>query len=243
MTQLSPPTTKKVANHWPWISGAAALALAVGLGLLIALRSTPDSLDAAWMEDIVEHRTTFLDVAAYVFNYLGGGWVAVFLIPVGGALLLWWRRGRWTAIYFLAATALSGLIVQVLKNAFGRARPDDFLLQIGSPSFPSGHSANAATLAVLVGLLLGRWWVWVAGAVYTVMMALSRTYLGVHWVTDTLGGVLVGAGIAFILWAPFASRIKKEWVAKHPAEAKQQTREHDAETGEKTPPQDALTTE
>lgn len=179
------------------------------------------------MEDIVAHRGPFLDVVAFVFNYLGGGWIAVFLLPIVGALVLWRLRGRWTAIYFFAASALSGLVVQILKNAFGRARPDDFLLQIGSPSFPSGHTANAATLAVALGLLLGRWWVWTLGVVYTILMALSRTYLGVHWATDTLGGMLVGAGIAFILWAPFASRIKQEWTVKHPVEAVQQTEKHE----------------
>jgi undecaprenyl-diphosphatase len=231
-----------VAYHWPWISGAASLALAVGLGVLIALRPAPDAFDAAWMKDIVEHRLPFLDTAAYVFNYLGGGWVAVFLIPIGGALLLWWLRGRWTAIYFFAASALSGLIVQILKNAFGRARPDDFLLLIGSPSFPSGHSANAAMLAVVLGLIIGRWWVWTIGALYAVLMAFSRTYLGVHWATDTMGGILIGAGVAFILWAPVAGRIKQEWIAKHPVEAKEQTLKHDAKVGETTPPEEALTT-
>jgi undecaprenyl-diphosphatase len=194
------------------------------------------------MEDIGEHRVPFLNVTSFVFDYLGGGWVAVFLIPIGGALLLWWQRGRWTAVYYFAASALSGLIVQILKNAFGRARPDDFLLQIGSPSFPSGHAANAATLAVALGLVLGRWWVWTLGATYTVMMALSRTYLGVHWATDTLGAILVGGGTAFILWAPFASRIKKEWIAKHPVKAVAQTAKHDVKTGETTPPGEMLET-
>lgn len=211
MTQVSRPTAERITHRWPWISGGGAVLLAVALGLLIALRPTPDGFDAEWMEEIVEHRLTFLDGPAFVFNYLGGGWVAVFLIPLGGALLLWWLRGRWSAIYFLGTSAVCGLIVQVLKTAFGRVRPDDFLLQLGSPSFPSGHTANAATLAVVFGLFAGRWWVWTIGAIYTVLMALSRTYLGVHWATDTIGGILVGAGVAFILWAPFARRIQKEW--------------------------------
>jgi membrane-associated phospholipid phosphatase len=231
VTQLSPPTTRKVTNRWPWISGSAAVLLAVALGFLIALRTTPDAFDARWMAEVIGFRGPFLDVVALVFNYLGGGWVAVFLIPIGGALLLWRLRGRWTAIYFVAATALSGLVVQILKNAFGRARPDDFLLQIGSPSFPSGHTANAATLAIALGLLVGRWWVWMIGVVYMIAMALSRTYLGVHWATDTLGGMLVGAGVGFILWAPLASRIKKEWTVKHPVEAVEQTETHQLKKG------------
>ncbi len=184
------------------------------------------------MEQIVAHRGPGLDVTAFVFNYLGGGWVAVFLIPIGGGLLLWWLRGKWTGIYFFAASAMGGLIVQILKNAFGRARPDDFLLEIGSASFPSGHTANAATLAVALGLVVGRWWVWSLGALYTIAMALSRTYLGVHWATDTLGGILVGAGAAFIVWAPLASRIKAEWSTRHPSEAVEQTKKHAVKNGE-----------
>jgi membrane-associated phospholipid phosphatase len=215
MTQLPPSTVRKVTNHWPSISGAAAVVLTVALGLLVALRPTPYGFDAEWMEEIGEYRNSFWEVPAFVMNYIGGGWVAVLLVPVGGALLLYALRGKWTAIYYLGVSALSGLLVQVLKNLFGRARPDDFLLEIGSPSFPSGHAANAATLAVTLALILGRWWVWVAGALYTLMMAISRTYLGVHWLSDTLGGVLLGAGIAFILWPPFATRLKAEAEARH----------------------------
>ncbi len=55
-----------------------------------------------------------------------------------------------------------------------------------------------------------RWWVWVAGAVYTIGMMLSRTYLGAHWISDTIGGVLVACGVAIAVWAPFASRMQEE---------------------------------
>ena len=210
MTQLPPSTVRKVTNHWPLISGTSAVVLTVALGILVAIRGTPYGFDTEWMEEIGEHRNTFWEVPAFVMNYIGGGWVAVLLVPVGGALALFFLRGRWTAIYYLGASALSGALVQLLKNIFGRARPDDFLLEIGSPSFPSGHTANAATFAVTLALILGRWWAWAAGAFYALLMALSRTYLGVHWLSDTLGGVLLGAGVAFILWPPFAVKLKRE---------------------------------
>lgn len=223
MTQLSPPTARKVTNRWPWISGLGAIALTVALGLIIALREAPFSLDTEWMEEIVEHRSPLWEVPAFIMDYIGGHWIAVFLIPIGGAVLLYFVRGKWTAIYYLGAAAISGAVVQLLKVTFGRARPEDFLFVIESGSFPSGHTANAATLAVTLALVIGRWWPWAVGALYTVVMALSRTYLGVHWVSDTVGGALVGIGVAFVLWAPFASRLSKEWIAKHPSEARQQT--------------------
>jgi undecaprenyl-diphosphatase len=41
-------------------------------------------------------------------------------------------------------------------------------------------------------------------------MALSRTYLGAHWVTDTVGGILIGAAMAVLVWALFATRVRDE---------------------------------
>ena len=103
--------------------------------------------------------------------------------------------------------------MQLLKQLFGRARPEDMLVASDYGSFPSGHVANAATMAVALGVIFPAVWVWVAGAVWTVMMAISRTYLGVHWLTDTVGGFLVGAGMALVVWAPVAERLERERLA------------------------------
>jgi undecaprenyl-diphosphatase len=46
-------------------------------------------------------------------------------------------------------------------------------------------------------------------------MAVSRTYLGAHWLSDTVGGLLIGAGVAVIVWAPLAYRIAREKQAPH----------------------------
>ena len=132
------------------------------------------------------------------------------LIIVG--LLLW--RKPWTALYFTIATIAAGLLVQVLKKSIGRPRPADILVTPDFGSFPSGHSANAAVMAATLGIILWRTWVWAAGAVYTVAMMLSRTYLGAHWVTDTVGGILVGGAMAVLVWVVFARRLAAERPAR-----------------------------
>ena len=100
--------------------------------------------------------------------------------------------------------------MQLLKALFDRPRPEEILIVSDFGSFPSGHVTNAATIVVSLAILIGRTWVWYVGVVYVVLMALSRTYLGAHWVTDTIGGALLGAGVAVIVWAPLAVRLNRE---------------------------------
>jgi len=211
------PGATHVARRWPLISGLGALALTVSLGYLVMLRSTADSpdgtsldLDRAWMVWIDQFRGPTLDVPALVLNYLGFGLTASLLIPalIVGALLL--VRRYWAVGYYLAATMLTGGAVQALKHLFGRTRPQDILVSVDFGSFPSGHVANAAVMATIFAVLFARTWVWVLGAAYTVAMMLSRTYLGAHWLTDTIGAVLLGVGIAVVLWAPLAAKLDGE---------------------------------
>lgn len=199
----------------PWrrlaaISAGAALAISLLLGLLVRLDLVQDEVDNDWMEEILEARGPIPEAIARVFDFIGGGWFAIWLVPVavaGGFLL---ARRPWAALVFVLTSALSAGAVQLLKVLFGRARPADILIVIDSGSYPSGHAANAATVAVLAVVLLSRWWVAVAGSAYVVLMALSRTYLGAHWITDTIGGALLGAAFAIGAWAIAGPALRRE---------------------------------
>jgi len=205
---------RHIARRWPLVSGTVALAVAAAVGLLVVLRESPLDLDADWMAEVIEHRSPYWQVPALLMDRLGGGVVGVFVVPLGLVALLLLARRPWGALYSIVAAAASAGVVQLLKSLFARARPEDILVTADFGSFPSGHVANAATVAttliVLFGLVKGRGWVWMLGIAWVVMMALSRTYLGAHWVTDTLGGALIGAAVAVIVWAPLAGRLAGE---------------------------------
>lgn len=203
---------KHVRRVWPLVSGFVALGLVIALGALIVVRDhgMPLSIDTQWMTELVENRAPVWGFLALVMNYLGGGVIATLIVPVAiiGALLL--VKRPWAALYFLIATVVTGGTVQLLKHLFGRARPDTILVNVDFGSFPSGHVANAATMALVLAIVFPRVWVWIAGAVYTVVMMISRTYLGAHWLTDTFGALLLGVGVAIVVWAPLAAKIDGE---------------------------------
>jgi membrane-associated phospholipid phosphatase len=192
------------------LGAGGGLLLVVVLGLLVRVQIIHEELDLEWMEEIVEHRAPVWDLPSRVFDFVGGGWFAVWLLPLGVAAVFLAARRPWAALTFILTSAVCAGLVQLLKAAFGRARPEEILLQLDSGAYPSGHVANAATVAALLTLLLARWWIAVAGAAYVVLMALSRTYLGAHWVTDTVGGALLGVAVALVGWAVFAPGIRRE---------------------------------
>jgi membrane-associated phospholipid phosphatase len=211
-------TAVRIARFWPLASAVGALALTVGIAALIVFRqqNKPFGFELEWMEEILENRSTLWTVPAFIFNFLGGGVFAIVVVPVLVVVgLILWRR-RWAALYFAIAALVSVGVVQLLKHVIGRPRPEDMLVSPDFGSFPSGHSANAALIATALGIIFARAWVWAAGAVYTIAMMLSRTYLGAHWISDTIGGMLVGAGVAVIVWAPFAYLLYREKRAQHP---------------------------
>ncbi|MFC0681932.1 phosphatase PAP2 family protein [Lysobacter korlensis] len=199
-----------ITRHWPLVSGVSAVGLAAAGGAVIAFRGTDVEFDTEWNDGLLETRSPYFEVPARLMDFLGGGWFGVLAVPILVAVLLILTKHRWGALYFVIASALSAGVVQLLKNLFDRARPEDILVVADHGSFPSGHVANAATIAVTLGIILRRTWVWIGGVAYAVLMMLSRTYLGAHWLSDTVGGLLVGAGMAVVVWAPFAARLQRE---------------------------------
>ncbi|MFT4307338.1 MAG: phosphatase PAP2 family protein [Microbacterium sp.] len=181
------------------------LAFVLGAGTL-TLGAPPFAVDAWWNTVVGGWRHPALDALAYALDLAGGFWIGGLVVTVVGAVALALRHRPRSALFLVAAQAGSALAVQVLKHLFARERPEDILVLSDYGSFPSGHTAAAATLATVAVVLLRRWWVVAAGAAWAVAMAFSRTFLHAHWASDTLGGALVGAGVGLAVAAAFAPR-------------------------------------
>ena len=193
------------------VVGGALTVLACLLGWWILARGDqPFGIDVAWNAQVTAWFHPALLGFSRVMNWVGGGWFGVLVVPIGGAIGLVLLRRPWAAAYFLAAEAVSAGGVQVLKHLFGRVRPDEILVVSDYGSYPSGHVANAATLAVAAVVIFPQIWVAVVGAAWIVLMAFSRTYLHAHWLSDTLGGALIGAGAALLVAAAFAVPMARE---------------------------------
>lgn len=169
--------------------------------VVVRFDGSADGVDVFWNRLMVQIRQPWMLELAYALNVIGGGWVAILLVPalVLGVMLA--ARRPKAAVYAAVTFVVSVALTQLIKEIFGRARPEDLLVPSDFGSFPSGHTANAATIALVLLVVFRRWWVGVAGAMWVLAMALSRTILSVHWLTDTVGGMLVGAAAPLLVAA------------------------------------------
>jgi undecaprenyl-diphosphatase len=197
------------------IVGGSLVGLACLLGFWVFVRGEePFAIDVWWNTFVAELWGPVLAAIAHAMDWIGGGWRSVLLIPIAGALALVLIRRPWAAAYFIAAEAVSALGVQVLKQTFGRVRPEDIIVVSDYGSYPSGHVANAATIAICAVVIFPRLWVALVGAGWVLLMAFSRTFLHAHWLSDTIGGAMIGAGTALLVAAAFAVPMTKERLAR-----------------------------
>ncbi len=118
-----------------------------------------------------------------------------------GLLLVWWQGGKyWSprALTVLIAIVILAVIVLAIKFIIRRRRPEGewgaFYRNTDPHSFPSGHAARAVLIAILI-IGMGPWWLALILCLWAPLVALARVAMGVHYLSDIVGGVVVG-GIA-----------------------------------------------
>ena len=177
--------------------GAAAVTL---LYVLPATRPTVQEIDdAVWrLAGAVRNRpATAISIA---LSWLGSAWVN-WPLRLAAMALLAWRRHWLRLTAFGLAVLTSEVLIGTLKAAVDRPRPPGSLIATSAAAFPSGHAIASAVTAVGLVLVLAppgraRWRWEVYAVVFTSVIALSRVYLRAHWLSDTVAGALLGAGLA-----------------------------------------------
>jgi membrane-associated phospholipid phosphatase len=200
-------TRTRAARAVPLAVGTAAACLVVvallGYGVRTdfgpQLRLDGIVSDALYAGD---HRAVPLSDLLAVLTAPGLSWFR-FIVFLPVLVLLLRLRAWWTAAWLVTAVVLIGPLTGLLKIYFGRVRPDfaEGGARLESLSYPSGHSSGIATL-VTVALIMAwpllagraRHWALAAGVLLVLLVGLTRMWLGVHFLSDVVGGWALGVG-------------------------------------------------
>lgn len=169
--------------------------------LLLALRdpaNLANPIGPSWLEEAARDITGL------------GGYAVLSIITWGTWAYLMIVGKRGTALLVLVAVIGGTLLSSGLKLGFERPRPDlvPHATRVYTASFPSGHAMMSAVTYLTLGALLARvetrrraraFIVGLAVAM-TLLVGMSRVYLGVHWPSDVLAGWSVGAAWASLCW-------------------------------------------
>ncbi|MDF2996639.1 MAG: phosphoesterase PA-phosphatase related protein [Xanthobacteraceae bacterium] len=169
--------------------------------LLLAFRNPSDLADPigpAWLEIAMRDITSL-------------GSTTVLALVTLAAVLYLVMDGKKASAALVAVAVCGGAVLSfLLKSGFDRPRPDlvAHLVEVHTLSFPSGHAMGSAFTYLTLGALLARTqarrrikiYVLTVAVLLTLMVGVSRVYLGVHWPTDVLAGWCAGSAWALICW-------------------------------------------
>lgn len=188
--------------------------------ILLFLRTPGDLSDPIgpwWVEEIGRDLTA-----------LGG--VAVLVLTTVVVSLFFLLHRRWSTMVYILATVGGGIVLSsIAKEFFDRPRPDlvphEFLVH--TASFPSGHSMMAAvaylTLGAMVARAQKRWALKVytlsVAVLLTLLVGMSRIYMGVHWPTDVAAGWLAGGAWAVLCLLIARSLAKRGHIEQEASDA------------------------
>lgn len=147
----------------------------------------------------IKHHRKALALVLKIFAHSGDSW-----FWLAGLLIAWllseseWRE---RLLFIAVGLVIMAAAVILLKFTIRRPRPEGEwgqIYRITDPhSFPSGHAARSATLAVLA-LALGPPWFAIAVVLWAPWVGIARVALGVHYLSDVVAGWLVGIAMGLI---------------------------------------------
>ena len=191
-----------------WLGGAA---LALGTFVRITrelIEGDVGAMDSAILLAVAKKRTPWLTITAVDVTALGSI-TLVLLFSAFTLVVLLVLRDRLGALQLLTASAGAGLLTLVTKNLIERIRPAESqqLIVVSGFSYPSGHSVSTSALYLTIAIIAGRYvqhrgaraTIFLAVSAVLIMIGASRVYLGVHYPTDVVSGISLGAAWALLL--------------------------------------------
>ena len=194
----------------------AARVLGIVLGLMLvttivglAVKSLAPGFDVGSMQAVALHRNATLTSIAGILTWAGS---LVLLIPLSIAFLLLrrWKRPADDLVLIVIAAG-SAALPSIIKLIVGRPRPTiEHIREATTLSFPSEHATQAAAIYLTIAILLSqglprglREGAIVLAVLIALVVAASRVYLGLHYPTDVIAGLLLGWSWALLVfrWA------------------------------------------
>lgn len=196
-------------------TGAASLLLGLSIKTVgeLTLGERLAQIDDGILRGFASLRIGWLNATAVDFTALGSGTLLVIATAIVFVLLVS-TRDAYGAIHLACAGIGAGVLTDFFKHFFARPRPEavEHLIRVASYSYPSGHALGTAavyfsftmiarrhlprhlTREVLIGFTL----------LMIVLVGLSRVYLGVHYFSDVVAGMLIGVGWSLLLAGAFS---------------------------------------
>jgi undecaprenyl-diphosphatase len=191
-----------------WLGGAALAFLAFVRITRELIEGDVSAVDSAILLTVAKTRTPWLTIAAVDVTALGSITLVV-LFSAFTLVVLLVLRDRLGALQLLAASVGAGILTSVTKNIIERIRPEEAqqLIVVSGFSYPSGHSLSTSALYLTIAFIAGsyvqhsgaRAAIFLAVSAVLIMVGASRVYLGVHYATDVMSGISLGAAWALVL--------------------------------------------
>ncbi|QEF97771.1 phosphatidylglycerophosphatase B [Stieleria maiorica] len=172
--------------------------------LLLSMRAPGDPTDPigpSWFEEGGRDVTALGSVAA----------LTIFTSAMSG--YLYFKKQPWVALFIVAAILSGTAVSTLMKLGFDRPRPElvPHETRIYTKSFPSGHAAMSSLVFLTLGAVMARTerdrrtkvFLIVVPIALSLLVGISRVYMGVHWPTDVAAGWLFGMTWAAASWLVF----------------------------------------
>jgi undecaprenyl-diphosphatase len=176
---------------------------------LVSLNCSAQNLDIRLLKQI----NTPHDLKAD--NFMRGASNSVFIVALSvPCVLMTWggikndNQMLLNSLMLIVSTTATFALTDITKWSVQRERPYDRYANVlnkskkqwNDPSFPSGHTSTAFSTATYLSLAYRKVYIIIPVYAWACTVAYSRMYLGVHYLSDVLGGAIIGSGCAFLTW-------------------------------------------